>query len=127
MKINNIPSNIFHTGQSGKTAPADSKPASKNGDIEVMGKCIRIAAHIINGDKVPPQDDKYLFEHYPDMHSRAWMLRKVKEDPDEYESEVDEDEEKAESGGSELPEIPDAGEIAAAPEIPEFGEMDFTV
>ncbi|MCL2108891.1 MAG: hypothetical protein FWH20_06045 [Oscillospiraceae bacterium] len=64
--------------------------------FDVLAKCIRISNRIIKGDIVPKQDDDFLFEHYPDMHLKAWMLRKHKEDPDEYESELEDEEDEVE-------------------------------
>jgi len=59
-------------------------------DIEL--KCIKIAMRILNGDYVPKQDEKFLAENNPEMYLRAIMLRKQNEDPEEYDSLLEEEE-----------------------------------
>jgi hypothetical protein len=62
----------------------------KGKTFDALAKCLKIASRIINGDNVPKKDDKFLFEHYPGMHMRAWLLRRKNDDPKDYESLVDE-------------------------------------
>jgi len=106
------------------------KQAEATGDaFSALGKCLRIAMHIIAGDIVPNADDKFLFENNPKLHEQAWLLRRMKEDPDEWESVLDEDDTKdpeAEPSEIEAPDIaaPSAPEIAV-PEISE-PQMDFS-
>lgn len=59
-------------------------------------KCLKIASRITNGDIVPLKDESYLMEHQMDMYMRAIMLRRVKEDPEEHKSILD-DEDKEDS------------------------------
>ena len=54
-----------------------------------LGKAIIIASRIAKGDIVPDEDDKFLLEKYPDMHLRAWMLRRSQGNPKEYGSVLD--------------------------------------
>ncbi len=49
-------------------------------------KCIIIASRIINGDKVPPKDMKFLAEKEPGMYSNAMLLRRQNEKPKKYKS-----------------------------------------
>jgi len=136
MRISSAPGTpIYHTGQGPRNetvkANEPGKSESQNSDIDVLGKCIRIATHIINGDKIPPQDDKFLFEHNPDMHQRAWMLRREKEKPDECESELDDDDTKkagGETGSPDAPDMPEFSVDAGTAEVEvsvEMPEMDF--
>ena len=66
-----------------------NKAGSKTNNI--LAKCMRIAMRIVQGDNVPPRDDKFLAEHNPELHMRAWMLRVIKEDPEDHESELDDE------------------------------------
>ncbi|MCL2019500.1 MAG: hypothetical protein FWG70_07045 [Oscillospiraceae bacterium] len=78
--------------------------AKQEGDtFEVLAKCLRIAFRIIRGDNVPPKDDRFLFENYPDMHFKAWSLRQYKEDPEDCESELEDEEE--EEGSVQISEV----------------------
>jgi hypothetical protein len=61
----------------------------KGKTFDALAKCLKIASRIINGDNVPKKDDKFLYENYPGMHMRAWLLRKKNDDPKDYESLVD--------------------------------------
>jgi len=63
--------------------------AAKGTDI--MAKCMRIAMRIVQGDNVPQKDDKFLAEHNPELHMRAWMLRIPKENPKDHDSELNDD------------------------------------
>ncbi|MCL2697209.1 MAG: hypothetical protein FWE74_03900 [Oscillospiraceae bacterium] len=63
----------------------------KGSTMFVMAKCIRIAQRIQRGDNVPLKDDKFLYDNYPEMHLKAWMLRRFKEDPEDHKSELDDE------------------------------------
>ena len=86
----------------------------KNGDLEalskslkVMERCQKIAARIMRGDKVPPQDEMYLMDNDPDGYKLAIVCREPKEDPKEWESVLkDEDRESGSAGGAESGEAP---------------------
>lgn len=71
--------------------------------LDVMDKCQKIASRIIRGDKVPPQDERYLMEADPDGYKLALACRVPKEKPKEWESVLEEEEdgsaESVESGG----------------------------
>ena len=76
--------------------------ARKQGDdyaksLDTLRKCIVIAMRIIEGDKVPMEDHRFLMENEPEMYYKALMMRRIKEDPDEYDriSEDEEEEEQA--------------------------------
>jgi len=44
--------------------------------------CMKIAARIMRGDRVPPEDMKYLEEHDPDGFKLAMAMRKPKRNPE---------------------------------------------
>lgn len=67
--------------------------------LKVMDKCRKIASRIMRGDKVPPQDERYLMECDPDGYKLALACRKPKEKPKEWESVLDE-EDRASSEGA---------------------------
>ena len=69
-----------------------------NEALKVMERCQKIAARIIKGDKVPPQDERYLMENDPDGYKLALACRQPKEKPKEWESVLDEED--REGGGS---------------------------
>lgn len=90
----------------------------KNGDLdaltkslETMEKCRKIASRIMRGDKVPPQDERFLMEADPDGYKLAIACRTPKEKPKEWESVLEEEDREAGSAGS--------GEASA--EAPESG------
>lgn len=69
--------------------------------LKAMRKCQEIASRIMRGDRVPPQDEAYLREHDPDGYKLALVMRQPKEDPEEWESVLDEEEASSESTGGE--------------------------
>lgn len=50
--------------------------------VDTLGKALKIMSRIIAGDIVPDKDDKFLLENYPEMHLKAWLLRRQKEEDD---------------------------------------------
>ncbi len=92
---------------------------AKMEETKMKLRCLQIALSIMNGDNVPPEDEKYLMDHDPELHFRAIMMRRLKEDPEEKES-VLEDEEQKEEGGADpaAPAPAPATESAAATEAP---------
>ena len=81
--------------------------------LRVLELCQKIAASIMKGDNVPPEDLKFLMENDPDGYRLAMAMRRHKEDPEDVDS-VLEDEDKngdraGETGGGEAPSV------AAAP------------
>jgi hypothetical protein len=90
--------------------------------LGIIQKCMIIAMRIMNGDIVPKEDYEFLAEHDPELYSKAIMLRRVKDDPDEYDR-LSEDEEEtsdvsaAESGADSRVSI----ESSAASPAPEGG------
>ena len=83
--------------------------------LKKMLKCQKIAARIMAGDKVPPEDEKYLMDNDPESYKLAIAMRKPKEDPKEYDSVLDDEDREggAESTEAMEPEPPEAG---SAPE-----------
>ena len=87
--------------------------------MKVMEQCRKIASRIMKGDKVPPQDERFLMEADPDGYKLALACRVPKEKPKEWDSVLEDEEEEggsaqeAETGG-ETAEAPDSGGETAA-------------
>jgi hypothetical protein len=91
-------------------------------------KCLQIAMRIMQGDKVPPADHRFLSEKEPELYFKAVSMRIEKEDPKEHDrlSEDEEDEaaasdgaetSTAKAGGGEPAAVQtDGGDAAPAPE-----------
>jgi len=59
--------------------------------LKAMLKCQKIAARISAGDKVPPQDLKYLMKNDPSGYKLAMATRVPKKHPREYDTVLDEE------------------------------------
>lgn len=57
-----------------------------------LGKCMTIAARIMNGDNVPQKDHRFLAEKYPELYERAILLRRVNPEPKDYDSLLEDEE-----------------------------------
>lgn len=82
--------------------------------LDSQMKCMKIAANIMKGKKVPPQDEQYLMEHDPEGYKLAISMRSlVKEDDEECESVLkDEDKSSGETSEAEAPAPAESGEAA---------------
>lgn len=80
--------------------------------LDVLEKCQKIAASIIKGNNVPPEDLQYLMNNDPDGYKLAMAMRRQNPDPEDEKSVLD-DEDK--NGGS-VAESGNGGE-AAAPSV----------
>ena len=54
-------------------------------------KCLQIALRIINGDRVPIKDRKFLMEKEPEMYSQAILLSRKNDKPKKYKSLLDDE------------------------------------
>lgn len=61
-----------------------------------LAKALEIARRILNGDIVPQQDEKFLMEFNSEIYMRVKSMAKQKEDPKEYETLLEEEEDEAE-------------------------------
>ena len=97
---------------------AKKESTQKESELSKQIKCMKIAARIMNGDNVPLKDRKFLAENAPEMLEKAMLLRRVNEDPKDYDSIVeDEENENGEteeaSSGEEMPVSEGEAEAAA--------------
>ena len=66
--------------------------------MKTMERCHKIAARIMRGDKVPPQDERYLMLNDPEGYKLVLAMRAPKRNPKKWESILEE--EGAETGRS---------------------------
>lgn len=59
--------------------------------LKMMNKCQKIAAAIMRGDRVPPEDLQYLMLHDKEGYKIALALRRPKKDPKEMKSVLDDE------------------------------------
>lgn len=78
-------------------------------ELDILNKCNKIAASIMKGNRVPTEDLRYLMEHDQAGYKLAMAMRRIKKDPEDCESVLDEEDR---NGGRESEGSPEA----AAPE-----------
>ena len=90
--------------------------------MDVMNKCLKIAASIMKGNRVPPEDLQYLMKNDPEGYRMALALRKESPNPKDEKS-VLSDEDK--NGGS-TKSTGDSGEApsVSAPEASDGPAME---
>ena len=62
---------------------------SKAADVQT--KCLKIAASIMKGNRVPPEDLEYLMKNDPEGYKMAMAMRRENPDPEDEESVLDEE------------------------------------
>lgn len=95
---------------------------------EDLAKALEIARRILNGDIVPAQDEKFLMEYNSEIYMRVKSMAEMKEDPEEYDSLLEDEEEEDNGSGSvsgasggirsasDVEAVPAEGEAAATDE-----------
>ena len=98
--------------------PSDGELDLLGQGLKVLEMCEKIAASIIKGDNVPPEDLKFLMENDPDGYRLAMAMRRENPDPEEEESVLtDEDKNGGSNQGTGSVEAPSA-------EAPSVGASD---
>lgn len=83
--------------------------------LDIMNKCAKISASISAGDRVPPEDLRYLKEHDINAYRLAMVTRKPKKDPKDKDSELsEEDIREMENGGADAHSPAEAISAAAS-------------
>ena len=105
----------------------DSAAQPASGELDLLSKglrvlelCQKIAASIMKGNKVPPEDLKFLMENDPAGYRLAMAMRRDNPDPEEEESVLtDEDKNGAKqgTGGGEAPSVDAAGNGGEGPAV----------
>lgn len=87
-------------------------------ELDILNKCQKIAASIMKGNRVPPEDLRYLMEHDQAGYKLAMAMRRHNPDPEDEESVLDDEDRNGaveSSGGGEafpglsVPEAPSGG------------------
>lgn len=92
--------------------------------LKSMKRCMEIARRIMRGDKVPPEDERYLMENDPNGFKLAMAMRTTKKKPKKWESVLKDDKksEQANDGGSQ--DTAPAGSCEASGGASEGGASD---
>lgn len=82
-----------------------------NKELKVLNKCQKIAASIMKGNRVPPEDLEYLMNNDPEGYKLAMAMRRENPDPEDVESVLDDEDKDSGSarradGGGEGREAP---------------------
>lgn len=88
------------------------KKKKSTGDLS---RALAIARRIMNGEKVPPKDESFLFRYNSDLYLKAKMMAVIQKNPKKHKSLLDEMEEEDGSGNADTVSAPSAPE----PETPE--------
>lgn len=81
--------------------------------LKVLNKCHKIAASIMKGDHVPPEDLEYLMTNDPEGYKLAMAMRRHKEDPEKCKSVLDDEDRNGPSSTSDTEHSPEV----SAPEV----------
>lgn len=91
---------------------AKSRLDSMEKRLKVINKCQKIAASIMKGNRVPPEDLEYLMNNDPEGYKLAMAMRRENPDPEDEKSVLDEEDRNGgarEAGGGEGPSAKSAG------------------
>ncbi|MBD5162422.1 MAG: hypothetical protein HDT14_10510 [Oscillibacter sp.] len=100
----------------GEEKTGDGEAGALGEQIKTMERCHKIAARIMRGDKVPPEDERYLMENDPDGYKLALAMRQPRKHPKKWESVLKDEDKKqdqsqaAESSGEEA--VAESGEAS---------------
>lgn len=80
---------------------AKSRLKRMEDELDILNKCQKIAASIMKGNRVPPEDLRYLMEHDQAGYKLAMAMRRHNPDPEDEESVLDDEDRNgaAESSG----------------------------
>lgn len=102
----------------GEEETGNSEADALGEQMKAMERCHKIAARIMRGDKVPPEDEQYLMLNDPDGYKLAMAMRTPKRNPKKWESVLKEEEkdagsrQAAEADGEAASSGGEAGEIS---------------
>lgn len=77
----------------GEEETGSSEADALGEQMKTMDRCHKIAARIMRGDKVPPEDERYLMENDPEGYKLAMAMRTPKRHPKKWESVLKEEDE----------------------------------
>ncbi|MCM1299719.1 MAG: hypothetical protein NC203_08825 [Firmicutes bacterium] len=90
--------------------------------INDLSKAMKIASRIMNGDKVPMKDRKFLAEKYPDLFKNALMFRKQNPEPKKYKSCLDKEDEETNDNNLSVTGSDDGNASFLADALSDLGE-----
>ena len=107
----------------------DSAAKSSGGELDLLSNgirvlelCRKIAASIMKGNHVPPEDLKFLMENDPAGYKLAMAMRRHNPDPEEEESVLTDEDKNGgrsrETGGGEVPSVESAVPAVSGGETP---------
>lgn len=99
----------------------ESEENSKS-SISDVSKAMKISRRIMNGDKVPLKDQKFLAEKFPDLYKNALMFKKQNPEPKKYKSCLDKDDEESSDKSVSSPESADSNDSFLADALDDLGE-----
>ncbi len=86
---------------------AKSRLKRMEDELDILSKCQKIAASIMKGNRVPPEDLRYLMEHDQAGYKLAMAMRRHNPDPEDEESVLDDEDRngaaEASGGGEAFP------------------------
>lgn len=85
-------------------ASGGGKPDLLEKGLKTLNKCQKIYARVANGDKVPPEDLRYLEKNDPEGYKLALAMRRPKPRPKEWESVLDDEDRAGLDSGSDTPD-----------------------
>lgn len=83
----------------GEEKTGNSEADALGEQMKAMERCHKIAARIMRGDKVPPEDERYLMENDPDGYRLALAMRKPRKHPKKWESVLKDEKKQASERG----------------------------
>ena len=69
-------------------------------ELDILSKCQKIAASIMKGNRVPPEDLRYLMEHDQAGYKLAMAMRRENQDPEDEEIVLDDEDRNGAAEGS---------------------------
>ena len=78
-------------------------------DLKKLDKCQKIYARVVKGDKVPPEDLRYLERCDPEGYKLALAMRRPNRNPREWESVLNDEDRKELQSGEDMTVSPKAG------------------
>lgn len=73
----------------------ESKENKSGNRIQDLAKCMKIARRIMNGDKVPLKDHRFLAEKFPELYKNSLMFKKHNPEPKKYKSVLNKEDEES--------------------------------
>lgn len=100
----------------------DESEENSKSSISDVSKAMKISRRIMNGDKVPLRDQKFLAEKFPDLYKNALLFKKHNPEPKKYKSCLDNEDEKTNDNSVSAPNQTDSSTSFLAEALEDLGE-----